>query len=85
MGATLTDLTVGINAAAKQLLVLAAGATQSVHAMEASDPLVASAITLAEHEVPGLTQAVGIADAVLAFVQVVAHATSAAAGAAKPS
>lgn len=73
------DLWRGVNDAATTLVTLAAGATQSVHDLEASDPLVASAITLAEHEVPGLTQAVGIAQAVVAFAQVVAHATTAAA------
>jgi hypothetical protein len=71
----------GIVAAAQHLIAFAANASQSIHALEASDPLVAQAIALAEKTgvvYPPVGEAISIAKAVLGIAQVMVSATSAA-------
>jgi hypothetical protein len=80
---TAVEITAAAHAAAMHLLTLVASVERSVHAIEASDPLVGQAMTLAfdvaaQHGLP-VTAVAMLGKAVLALAQAVATSTAAAA------
>lgn len=74
----LSKVETNIRGAAMNLIALMAGADTAITGLEASSPLVGTAIQLAEAEVPGLSQVPAIEHSVLAAAQAVVAATQSA-------